>query len=241
MIAMLSPSTVEPVAVRQAEILNALAADPALLKLYRAITKDLPIAELQALIARHGTSTGFQGPLKYLDCPFWIQHKLAVAVKMNLHIGAPKSILDLGMGAGHFSYVCMHLGHEVYGLDISNAVYDDLCRVLGVHTELHRIRPRQPLPRFGKRFDLVTAFASQFDFLGQGSYWSLEDWNWFIDHLMREHLTAGGRIYFRVNQAFDTKTSSYETKTVLEDVAAKFGGTFDARNSTLDISASHSS
>ena len=234
----IEPNTFESISSRIARIGKTMSAGPLARDAYRALAAQLPIEALEALIARYGRTQGTNGPLKYLDCPYWLAHKLRHAIKLGLHTAPACRILDLGMGGGHFSYVCRQFHHDAVGIDVAFPLYDDLCRVLRVEKIVHRIRRGTPLPELNRRFEYVTAFASQFDFLGGDDYWSAEDWIEFIARLKREVLAPRGLIYFRVNKAWDRHSKKFSVKDQLAEAAAYFGGSFDWAIGELFIPAS---
>lgn len=147
---------------------------------------------------------GPKGIYKYVDvCP-WIVDKIKSVMALGLNSGETKRVLDLGTGAGHFLAVCNALGHETIGLDLENELYVDLCDFLGVDRRTFRIEPMRPLPSDIGRFSVVTAFAIKFDALGRVDgryqYWSLEHWNFFLDHLFEQHLQYPSRIALHLNK-----------------------------------------
>ena len=81
------------------------------------------------------------GHLKYFDLPYWIWHKTALAVELGLDRKIAGTILDLGVGAGHFPAICQAYGHKVVGIDIANDQYDDLCAYFRVERITQRILP----------------------------------------------------------------------------------------------------
>ena len=80
-----------------------------------------------------------------------------------LPICPPKSVLDLGCGGGFFLYVCQQLGHTCLGLDIDVfPLFTQLLDLFGVERRVCAIKPFEPLPDLGRKFDLVTAFSIDF-------------------------------------------------------------------------------
>ncbi len=155
------------------------------------------------------------GPYKYADLPFWIGHKVRLAMLMDLHKSPPKTILDIGMGAGHFAAVCRAMGHTVVGTDIVEPIYEDICALLKVDRRHAPSVKRQPLPDLGARFDLVTIIWQVFhvlDYLPSGDriHWTPEDWGFLFDDLAVNHMKPGGRIYCQLNPNVTAKGDIFD-------------------------------
>lgn len=162
-------------------------------------------AKIEGVLAKYSNRlTGdidSKGPEKYLDVPHYIWHKTKIACSLNLDDGVKRNILDLGMGAGHFSLVCQALGHKAFGLDIKNALYEDVCEAFGVHRLTASINKGVPLPDFGAKFDLVTAFSLMFHLERSKdgrNYWGPEEWSWFFEDL-NQHLNPNAQVYLIIN------------------------------------------
>ena len=149
--------------------------------------------------------------LKYLDLPYWLSHKLDLAMRLGLHASSPKSILDLGTGGAHFLAVCQSFGHSALGIDIELPLYADIAQCLGVRRLIERVEPQKRLLDRGERFDLVTAIWISFNSLsstdGTRRYWSLEDWCFLLEDLKDNVVKVPGRIHFELNQEIDDETN----------------------------------
>jgi hypothetical protein len=147
------------------------------------------------------------GEFKYLDLPYWISHKLGLALRLGLHVRAPIDILDLGTGASHFLAVCQGFGHRCIGTDVEVPLYADIAEALGVTRLIERIEPQTPLQDRGRKFDLVTALWISFNSLkpkdGRRVYWSLDDWRFLVEDLKANHLKRPATINFDLNPEFD--------------------------------------
>lgn len=152
--------------------------------------------QLEEIRARHPKAGSER---KYFETEKWLNRKWEAAKMLGLVGAEPLDILDLGTGAGHFPFICRWLGHRVWALDLPGiGVYDDLCRWNGTVKLDHRILPREPLPRFPTRFDLVTAFMLGFDTRPDGTLYTLEDWAYFLDEVRDNQLKPGGRLLLKL-------------------------------------------
>jgi hypothetical protein len=152
--------------------------------------------DLRALALRHGRSGSER---KYIWPEPWLAKKWAAIELLDLHRSHGLSILDLGTGPGHFPIICRYLGHDCEALDQPGIpLYDDLCRLAGLERIDHAIRPGQPLPRFERRFDLVTAFMLGFNTRPDGTLFSLDDWQFFLDDVRDNVLTPGGHLCLKM-------------------------------------------
>lgn len=159
------------------------------------------------------------GPYKYADLPFWIAHKVRMAIQIGVHKSAPLQILDIGMGAGHFGAVCQALGHKVVGTDIVEPIYDDICELLKVERRIEPSARRKPLPDMGRKFDLVTIIWQVFHIMeylpnGDRVHWTPEDWGFLFDDLIANHLKADGRIYVQLNPNISAEGEAFDAALV---------------------------
>jgi SAM-dependent methyltransferase len=113
-------------------------------------------------------------------------------------------VLDLGCGGGFFLFVLQHLGHSCLGLDIDEfPLFTQLLNLFHVERRVWTIRPFEPLPDLGRKFDLVTAFSIDFNRISkQDWWWGPSEWAFFLDDLTR-HLNPGGRIFLGLNPGKD--------------------------------------
>lgn len=161
-----------------------------------------------AEIAMRHPSNGSE--TKYLKPDRWLEEKWKLADILDLVDSPPLRILDLGTGAGHFPFVCRYLGHDCVALDQPGIpIYDELCRLAGVERIDHRIEPRQPLPAFEQRFDLVTAFMVSFNTRPDGTLFDLDDWGFFLDDVRDRVLTPGGRLCLKLIRQHDRQGLKY--------------------------------
>jgi hypothetical protein len=151
-----------------------------------------------------------RGMLKYLNLAYWLRAKLELALELGLHRTQPLAILDLGVGPGHFPFVCRHFGHEVIGADVEpqchlpdwkgQHVYDVLLALFEIDKIPLRIEPQQQLPDLGRRFDLVTALMIKFDHPRVEIHWTASDWVFFLHDLATRHVAQDGRVFLTLNR-----------------------------------------
>jgi len=143
------------------------------------------------------------GAYGFIDAVYWVYFKLQLARALGLDASPPLSILDIGCGGGHFSYVCEQLGHTVLGTDIEHALYGEIAAGLGVDRTIHVLNPDTAMPDFGRKFDIVVAAQVEFDRpfprTTPPTYWSLDNWKFFLNDLMSHQLRYPARIYIALN------------------------------------------
>lgn len=161
---------------------------------------------------------------KYLDVKKHLRQNIERAQDFNLHRLPPKDILDIGCGGGFFLFVAQALGHRALGFDVSGIpVFDDLVELLGVDRREYRVTRLEKLPDFGKKFDLITAFATAFHGGHEDSWrWGKEEWDFFLTDL-KGHLNPNGRIFLDLNAAYE---GAYYTPEILE-IFRKHGGAIE--------------
>jgi SAM-dependent methyltransferase len=159
---------------------------------------------LREIQKRHAGSTDRYA--KYASAEPWLKINLRRVRELGLDRSDPKNILDLGCGAGFFLFLTQQLGHSGLGLDVDDfSVPNELIDLFQVRRETWRIRAFQPLPDFGRQFDLITGFSAAFNRNEDESRgWGAEEWRFFLDDLERR-LKPGGMIVFEVNSGKDKR------------------------------------
>lgn len=193
---------------------------PQAVRLFRYVEEHLDAQGYARLAQRHENDEAEWD--KYLYLPYWLLQKLGHAVMLGLHRRPGLRILDLGTGVGHFLYVCRALGHETVGLDLDDsALFNELVDFLGLDRRVHAVRAFEPLPDLGGRFDLVTAFATCFDW-HEGRPWGPTEWDWFLADLARNQLRPGGRVFMALNRPYDGQPYDEALRRYFEATGATF-------------------
>ena len=175
---------------------------------------------------------------KYLDLDRWIDINIRRIREIELDLSRPKRILDLGCGAGYFLHIAQLLGHKGTGLDMENvAMFGEITRLLGVRRVVWRIHPLTPLPNFGERFDLITAFMICFNNHKQPNLWGVPEWEFFLNDL-DNYLAPRGRVWLELNREYDETFYTPELKDFFERRGATIDDYRVVFNSTLHAPAS---
>ena len=166
---------------------------------------------------------------KYADVKRWLRLNVIRAQDLKLQRGPPKSVLDLGCGGGFFLFVLQQLGHTGLGLDIDEfPLFARLLDLFQVERRLWTIRPFEPLPDLGRKFDLITAFSIDFNRESKRDWWwGPPEWAFFLDDVGR-HLNPHGRIFLGLNPS---KNKAFYTPELLEFFLAR--GAFVERENVL--------
>ena len=158
---------------------------------------------------------------KYLDLKRWIEINIRRIRELELDLSRPKRILDLGCGAGYFLYIAQLLGHSGLGLDMDRvAMFRDITRLLGVRRVVQQIEAFRPLPDFGQKFDLITAFMICFNNHKMPGLWKVPEWDFFLDDLAK-HLKPRGRVWLELNQEYDGTFYTPELKEFFQKRGAR--------------------
>ena len=187
---------------------------------------------LRTLRAEYGTLPSTAPALwrhysKYLEVEKHLQLSIRRAQDLDLQCLPPQEILDIGCGGGFFLFVADALGHHGVGLDVGDIpVFNGLVDLLGIDRLNYKLTRFETLPEFGRKFDLITAFATAFHGGYEDSWrWGEQEWDFFLADLER-HLKPSGRIFFDLNAAYQGK---YYTPEIL-DVFLRHGGVVERNN-----------
>ena len=166
------------------------------------------------------TDPGADWP-KYLDLERWIGVNIRRIRQLELDLVRPKRIFDLGCGAGYFLYIAQLLGHSGVGLDMDRLpMFREITHLLGVRRVVQRIQAFRPLPNFGQKFDVITAFMICFNNHKMPGLWGVPEWEFFLDDLTK-HLRPRGGIWLELNQEYDGTFYTPELKEFFEKRGAK--------------------
>jgi len=178
---------------------------------------------------------------KYLDLDRWIGVNIRRIRQLELDVARPKQILDLGCGAGYFLYIAQLLGHSGIGLDMDRlSMFREITQLLGVRRVVQRIDAFRPLPNFGQKFDVITAFMICFNNHKMPALWGVPEWEFFLDDLAK-NLNARGRVWLELNQEYDETFYTPQLKEFFKKRGAKIDEQKVIFNSGLRAPASTSS
>jgi SAM-dependent methyltransferase len=178
---------------------------------------------------------------KYLDLDRWIRVNIRRIRQLELDLARPSQILDLGCGAGYFLYIAQLLGHSGVGLDMDRLpMFREITRLLDVRRVVQRIEAFRPLPNFGQKFDLITAFMICFNNHKMPGLWGVPEWEFFLNDLAK-HLKPRGRVWLELNQEYDETFYTPHLKEFFQKRGAKIDEQKVIFNSGLHAPASTSS
>jgi SAM-dependent methyltransferase len=151
---------------------------------------------------------------KYSDVPRWLKRHATKVQDLNLHRTSPREILDLGCGGGFFLFIARRFGHTGTGLDVDEfPLFRQLIDLLEVPRVVWTVQPFQPLPEFGRQFDLITAFSTRFNRDREDrNVWGVPEWSFFLDDLSTR-LRPNGQVFFEINSG---KNAQYYPREVKE-------------------------
>ena len=157
---------------------------------------------LRQIQKRHASSSARYA--KYADVEHWLGINSPRVRELKLDDSEPKQILDLGCGAGFFLFLAKEAGHSCVGLDVGDyPLSNELIELFGIYKITWRIRAFEPLPDFGRQFDLITAFSAAFNRnTDETRGWNADEWDFFLNDLNR-HLKPGGQILLEINSGKD--------------------------------------
>lgn len=164
---------------------------------------------------------------KYLELGKYLRLNIRRVQDLDLHLTSPKEILDIGCGGGFFLFVAQDRGHRGLGFDTGGIpVFDALIDLLGIERVIYRIKAFEPMPDFGRKFDLITAFSTAFHGGKDNSWrWGAKEWEFLVSDLGR-HLKPGGQIFFGLNPAYG---GDYYTPEIL-DAFLRHGAAVEREN-----------
>jgi SAM-dependent methyltransferase len=178
---------------------------------------------------------------KYLDLDRWIGVNIRRIRQLELDLARPKQILDLGCGAGYFLYIAQLLSHSGVGLDMDRLpMFQEITRLLNVRRVVQRIEAFRPLPNFGQKFDLITAFMICFNNHKMPGLWGVPEWEFFLNDLGK-HLKPRGRVWLELNQEYDETFYTPQLKEFFQKRGAKIDEQKVIFDSSLHAPASTSS
>ena len=201
------------------------------MKLFSSLRPRLLLAKvdqerLRDIQTRHASSASQYA--KYADVERWLKRNIPRIRQLQLDRSGPKEILDLGCGGGFFLFIAKELGHSGLGLDVGNdPVCNELVDLFGLKRKVWRIQAFEPLPDFGRKFDLITAFSTAFHRSADKSVaWGTSEWNFFLDDLFHRQLKPGGQIFFDINSGKDKRFFPVAVRELFARRGAEIDGEF---------------
>jgi SAM-dependent methyltransferase len=135
---------------------------------------------------------------KYAKIERWIKPNIERVQDLQLHRLPPQDILDLGCGGGFFLFICQQLGHRCMGVDLEwFPLFTELLDLFQIERKTWEIKPFEPLPDLGRKFDWITAFSTGFNRIKK-SPWGPPEWDFFLDDLAK-HVKPEGKLFFALN------------------------------------------
>lgn len=197
--------------------------------------------EFEKVRQRYGVADPGADWPKYLDLDRWIGVNIRRIRQLELDVARPSQILDLGCGAGYFLYIAQLLGHSGIGLDMDRlAMFREITELLGVRRVVKQIEAFHPLPDFGQKFDVITAFMICFNNHKMPGLWGVPEWEFFLDDLAK-HLKPRGRVWLELNQEYDETFYTPQLKEFFKKRGAKINEQKVVFNSGLRAPVSTSS
>ena len=91
------------------------------------------------------------------------------------------------------------------GLDLPDSeIYNAMIAFYGIERVTKRINKFEPLPDFGRRFDLITAYSVCFDMHHTSEVWGPAEWTFFLNDC-RTQLNPRGKIFLNFNPATNSE------------------------------------
>lgn len=181
------------------------------------IIKSIDPAGFDQVRRKYAVDDPGDDPPKYLDLPHWIRINLQRVRELGLDYAEHSRILDLGCGAGYFLYINKLLGHEILGLDVDDfPMFDELTELLGIPRTIARIEAFQPLPKFDRKFDFITAYLICFNNHKTDKLWGPSEWDYFLSDVATR-LTPNGRVWLELNREYDGSHYTPKLKALFEE------------------------
>jgi SAM-dependent methyltransferase len=184
------------------------------------VVKSIDANRFEQIRRKYAVEDPGDAPPKYLDLEHWIRINLQRVRELGLDYAPASRILDLGCGAGYFLYINKLLGHEILGLDIDDfPMFRELTELLRIPRTIARIEAFQPLPKFDRKFDFITAYLICFNNHKSDKLWGPAEWDYFLSDVAT-HLTPNGRIWLELNREYDGSYYTPELKAFFQERGA---------------------
>ena len=207
--------------------------DPVERCFYESVLDTFDFPRHATLQAAHLAAGSTRGILKYLDLPYQLWTKYSYVTGFGLDRPPSRRLLDIGSGAGHFAFICRYFGHHVHCLDVASAdVFNDLVALFGLPRTAIPVQAATPLPPTPPS-DLVTAFHATFFRKGGKALFTLAEWRFFFQDLIRHHVALHGRIHLWLSRLRDVDGFPTEDEAFVAMVDAG-GGRVHKRHVVFD-------
>jgi SAM-dependent methyltransferase len=184
------------------------------------VIKSIDTRRFEEIRRKYAVDEPGDAPPKYLDLEHWIRINLQRVRELGLDYAPRSRILDLGCGAGYFLYINKLLDHEIVGLDLDDLpMFRELTDLLQIPRIIARIEAFQPLPKFARKFDVITAYLICFNNHKSDKLWGPAEWDYFLSDAAT-HLAPGGRLWLELNREYDGSYYTPELKMFFEQRGA---------------------
>ena len=185
-----------------------------------AVIKSIDAPIFEEIRRKYAVDDPGDAPQKYLDLEHWIRTNLQRVRELGLDYAPRSRLLDLGCGAGYFLYINKLLGHEILGLDLDDfPMFRELIELLQIPRTVARIEAFQPLPKFDRKFDIITAYLICFNNHKSDKLWGPPEWDYFLSDVAA-HLAPNGRLWLELNREYDGSYYTPELKAFFEQRGA---------------------
>ena len=186
-----------------------------------AVIKSIDAPRFEEIRRKYAVDDPGDAPQKYLDLEHWIRTNLQRVRELGLDYAPRSRLLDLGCGAGYFLYINKLLGHEILGLDLDDfPMFRELIELLQIPRTIARIEAFQPLPKFDRKFDIITAYLICFNNHKSDKLWGPPEWDYFLSDVAA-HLAPNGRLWLELNREYDGSYYTPELKALFEQRGAE--------------------
>src|SRR5260370_667410 len=167
-----------------------------------AIIKSIDARRFEEIRLKYAVDDPGDAPPKYLDLEHWIRTNLQRVRELGLDYAPRSRILDLGCGAGYFLYINKLLGHEILGLDLDELpMFRELIELVQIPRTIARIEAFQPLPKFDRKFDIITAYLICFNNHKSANLCGPAEWDYFLSDVA-SHLAPNGRLWLELTREY---------------------------------------
>ena len=110
-----------------------------------------------------------------------------------------KVILDLGTGAGYFTFICNYYGHRAEAIDVpDNPMYNEIIKELGITRHAQYIAAFKDLD-VNRQYDLITAAMICFNNHKTPNVWHIKEWDYFLKSVSTRNLKPNGKLFLSFN------------------------------------------